>query len=76
VSGAAIAVDVTYDDFADYWQPLAGNGQTFSQYYAALPADLQARIRDSVRAAYLVGDVDGPRSFAARAFAVAGCVPG
>jgi hypothetical protein len=29
-----------------------------------------------VRAAYLDGDDDGPRSFATRASAVTGCVPG
>ncbi len=75
VRAASLAVDVTYDDFDDYWQPLSENGQTFSQYYTALPTELQARLRDTVRAAYLVGDDDGPRSFAARAFAVAGRVP-
>jgi len=75
VRGGALAVDLAYADFDDYWQPVVGNGQAFARYFAALPDAAQARLRDTVRAAYLTGDDDGPRSFAARAFAVTGRVP-
>jgi len=34
------------------------------------------RTYEAVRAAFLIGDGDGPRSFSARAFAVGGRVPG
>jgi hypothetical protein len=67
---------MTFPHFDDFWQPLIGSGQSFSRYFAALPPAHQARVRNAVRAAWLTGDDDGPRSFAARAFAVAGRVPG
>jgi SAM-dependent methyltransferase len=76
VRGQSLLIDMTFADFDDYWQPLLGAGQTFSKYFGALPAAVQARTYEAVRAAFLVGDDDGPRSFAARAFAVSGRVPG
>lgn len=76
VRGQSLAIDMTFSDFDDYWQPLLGTGQTFSKYFGALPAGAQLRTYEAVRAAFLVGDDDGPRSFAARAFAVGGRVPG
>jgi SAM-dependent methyltransferase len=76
VRGQSLAIDMTFSDFDDYWQPLLGTGQTFSKYFGALSAADQLRTYEAVRAAFLVGDDDGPRSFAARAFAVSGRVPG
>jgi len=76
VRGQSLAIDMTFADFDDYWQPMLGAGQTFSKYFGALPATAQRRTYEAVRAAFLVADDDGPRSFAARAFAVAGCIPG
>jgi SAM-dependent methyltransferase len=76
VRGRSLAVDMTFSGFDDYWQPLLAAGQTFGRYFDALPAAAQSRTHDAVRAAFLVGDDDGPRSFAARAFAVSGRVPG
>ena len=75
VRSQSLTIDMTFSDFDDYWQPLLGTGQTFSRYFGALPADAQLRTYEAVRAAFLVGDEDGPRSFAARAFAVSGRVP-
>jgi SAM-dependent methyltransferase len=76
VRSRSLAVDMTFSDFDDYWQPLLGAGQTFSKYFGTLSAPAQSRTYEAVRAAYLVGDDDGARSFATRAFAVTGCVPG
>jgi hypothetical protein len=76
VRGESLALDMTFSGFDDYWQPLLAAGQTFGKYFGALPAAAQSRTHDAVRAAFLVGDDDGPRSFAARAFAVSGRVPG
>ena len=47
-----------------------------AQLRAKLGPDAQQQLRDAIRAAYLAGDDDGPRSWATRAFAVAGRVPG
>ena len=71
----SLGIEIAFECFDDYWQTLIGGGQTFSRHFNALPALAQARLRDAVRAAYLVGDEDGPRSWGARAFAVAGRVP-
>ena len=75
VRGQPLAIDMTFSDFDDYWQPLIAAGQTFSKYFGTLSTAAQARTYDAVRAAFLVGDDDGPRSFGARAFAVRGRVP-
>ncbi len=75
VQGESLAIDMTFSDFDDYWQPLIAAGQTFSKYYGTLSAAARSRTYDAVRAAFLVGDDDGPRSFGARAFAVRGRVP-
>jgi SAM-dependent methyltransferase len=74
VRGQSLAIDMTFSDFDDYWRPLIAAGQTFSKYYGSLSAVAQTRTYDAVRAAFLVGDDDGPRSFGARAFAVRGRV--
>jgi SAM-dependent methyltransferase len=72
----SLAMDMTFADFNDYWRPLLDAGQGFSRYFGALSAAAQSRVCEAVRAAFLVGDDDGPRSFAARAFAISGRVPG
>ncbi len=76
VRGQSLTIDMTFANFDDYWQPLLRTGQSFSKYLAARPAAAQTRIHEAARAAFLVGDDDGPRSFVARAFAVSGRVPG
>jgi hypothetical protein len=40
-----------------------------------MPAERRDRLRDLVRDAYLDGEPDGPRSYAAIAWAVAGIAP-
>lgn len=75
VRGRPLVIDMTFANFDDYWQPLLGAGQTFSKYLDGLSAAARSRTHDAVRAAFLVGDDDGPRSFVARAFAVRGRVP-
>jgi len=76
VRDGALAIEIAFDRFDHYWQTVVGSGQTFAQYFAKLAPDAQDELREAVRAAYLAGDEDGPRSWATRAFAVAGRVPG
>lgn len=66
-----LAIRMEFRNFADYWEPSAQSG-LFGAIYRALPSDRQTLLRDKVQAAYLVGDPDGPRSFTATAWAVAG----
>lgn len=76
VREGTLAIEIAFERFDHYWQTVVGSGQTFARYFATLPPDARAALRDTVRAAYLVGDDDGPRSWATRAFAVSGTVPG
>jgi hypothetical protein len=71
VREAELTIRMEFADFADYWGPLS-EGNTFGTYYRELPPDRQALIRDKVEVAYLSGEPEGPRSFAATAWAVAG----
>ena len=71
VREAELTIRMEFADFADYWGPLS-EGNTFGTCYRELPPDRQALIRDKVEAAYRSGEPDGPRSFAATAWAVAG----
>ncbi len=59
----------------DYWAPNLGNDGPGAEYVATLSTDEHDRLERAVRAAYLDGEPDGPRSYAALAWAVKGVVP-
>lgn len=75
VSETMLLVRMDFANFADYWQPIASGEAALGQYHASLDADAQAALRERVRAAFLGGADDGPRSFAAVALACRGTVP-
>jgi hypothetical protein len=64
-----------FADFDDYWRPLLGGQGPVGGYVAALEPELRDRVCDAVRAAYLSGDADGPRSLTATAWSVTGAAP-
>lgn len=72
---SALAIRMEYGSFADYWAPYEGSDGPQAEYVRTLTAAEQARLRDAVRLAYLDGEADGPRSYAAVAWAVKGVVP-
>lgn len=72
---AALTIRMEYADFADYWAPYLGRQGLAASYVAGLDATDVARLREHVRRAYLDGDPDGPRSYAATAWAVRGVAP-
>ncbi len=72
---APLHVNLEFRDFADFFVPATTSGQGFSRYWAKVERSLQDRMRACIEAAWLAGDVDGPRSVVARAFAIRGCVP-
>lgn len=78
---AAGLVDVVQDmrtirmdfaSFADFWAPVEGNEGPVAAYVRTLDSETAARLRSTVESAYLGGDVDGPRSYAATAWVVKG----
>lgn len=67
----SLAIRMEFADFADYWEP-SSQSAMFGAFLRSLPPPLQADLQAKVRAAYLLGDADGPRSFTATAWAVVG----
>ena len=69
-----LTVRIQFPAFTDLWEP-ATNAPLIGSYLRTLPETMRQLIRDKVASAYLCGDPDGPRSFAATAWAVKGSVP-
>lgn len=76
VAETTLAIRMEFTGFADYWRPFEGRDGPPAQYVSGLEPEARERLRQAVRAAYLDGEPDGPRSYAAIAWAVKGRVPG
>ncbi len=72
---AALTIRMEFAGFEDYWAPYVGKDGPGAQYVATLDEAQRSRLRECVRLAYLDGEPDGPRSYAATAWAVTGTVP-
>jgi len=75
VTESVLCIRMDFTSFADYWAPYLGKDGPGAEYVRTLDEPRRARLEDAVRAAYLDGESDGPRSYAALAFAVKGTVP-
>jgi ubiquinone/menaquinone biosynthesis C-methylase UbiE len=75
VSETSLHIRMTYTSFADYWAPFLGKDGPGAAYVSTLGDDERTRLEQAIRAAYLDGDPDGSRSYAALAWAVKGIVP-
>jgi SAM-dependent methyltransferase len=75
VERGSITIRMEYADFADYWEPLLGGQGPVGTYVEGLPPVRRRLIEERVRAAFLSGAPDGPRSLTATAWAVRGIVP-
>jgi len=64
-----------YGSFEDYWSSWSTGPTRIAQRLQALPPEKHAEIERHVRAGYLAGLPDGPRSFAIIVRAVRGTVP-
>jgi SAM-dependent methyltransferase len=76
VDERSLLVRMDHADFADYWGPLLRGEGPIGSYVAGLGAAERTRLEDHLRAAYLAGAPDGPRSFTAVAWSCRGVVPG
>ena len=72
----ALSIRMEFASFEDYWAPYAGQDGPNAEYVATLSDAERARLCDAVRLAYIDGELDGPRSYAAVAWAVKGIAPG
>lgn len=72
---SSLGIRMEFTSFADYWAPYEGQDGPAAAYMASLGEAERSRLKDAVRAAYLDGDPDGLRSYAALAWAVKGIAP-
>jgi SAM-dependent methyltransferase len=70
-----LTIRMEFASFADFWAPSEGKEGPVAAYVGALGANARARLRDMVQLAYLDGEADGARSYAATAWVVKGRVP-
>ena len=70
-----LTIRMDFACFADFWAPVEGNDGPVAAYVRGLDAGVRERLRSAVQQAYLVGEGDGPRSYAATAWVVRGKVP-
>jgi hypothetical protein len=70
-----LTIRMDFAAFADFWAPFEGREGPVAEYVGTLHADLRVRLRELVRLAYLDGEGDGPRSYAATAWVVKGRAP-
>jgi SAM-dependent methyltransferase len=75
VADATLMVRMDYLCFDDFWRPLADGEGPLGKYVSALDEGKRAVFERSLRAAYEATEPDGPRSFAAVAWACRGLVP-
>lgn len=75
VEETQLMIRMDYRSFDDYWEPIASGEGPLGKYVAALPPAERARTDAALRAAYEGGQPDGPRSFAAIAWACRGVAP-
>ena len=76
VEQTALTIRMEFRSFADYWEPWLGGQGTVGAYVTSLSEAKRRLIEHHLRLAYLAGGEDGPRSFAATAWAVRGVKPG
>ena len=76
VEETTLAIRMDYASFEDYWGPYSAKDGPQADYVATLDDAARGRLREALQRAYLDGEDDGPRSYAALAWAVRGRVPG
>ena len=75
VEQTSLLIRMEFASFDDYWSPFTTGEGPPGQLLASLTEAARTTLQDHVRHAYLAGEPDGPRSFAAVAWACRGTVP-
>ena len=68
-------ITMDFENFADFWQPIANGDGTLGKYATGLDADALERLRVAVFDSYCGGLPDGERNFACTAQVARGIVP-
>jgi SAM-dependent methyltransferase len=74
VTETELMIRMDYQNFDDYWAPIAAGEGPLGKYMATLDSAERARTDAAMRDAYEAGRPDGPRSFANVAWACRGIV--
>lgn len=75
VTVGSLTIRMDFASFLDFWLPFDGRDGPYAEYVRTLSPDMRSNLRELLEMAYRDGDPDGPRSFAATAWAVRGRVP-
>jgi ubiquinone/menaquinone biosynthesis C-methylase UbiE len=75
VQEGTLTIRMEFASFDDYWMPYVGKDGPGAEYVKSLTADQERTLKDAVERAYLDGEQEGIRSYAATAWAVRGTVP-
>jgi ubiquinone/menaquinone biosynthesis C-methylase UbiE len=65
-----LTIRMEFASFADFWTPAEGCDGPIAEYVRTLSPGARAALRERVRQAYLDGEIDGTRSYAATAWVV------
>jgi ubiquinone/menaquinone biosynthesis C-methylase UbiE len=71
----SVTIRMEFGSFDDFWTPIGGKEGPVAEYVSGLGLEGEVRLREAVRLAYVDGETDGPRSYAATAWVVKGTVP-
>ena len=75
VTETELMIRMDYQNYDDFWAPIAAGEGPLGKYVATLDQAERARTGAAVRDAYQAGRPDGPRSFANAAWACRGVAP-
>lgn len=67
-----LTIRTEFADFDDYWAPMDGKDGPIPNYLRGTAPEMQDRIKEAVRRAYLDGEANGPRSYTATTWVVSG----
>ncbi len=76
IEESTLTIRMEFESFDDYWAPYVGGDGPYAAFVSTLDESARDTLTEAVRQAYLSGMSDGPRSFAASAWAIRGHVPG
>jgi SAM-dependent methyltransferase len=75
VEETSLLIRMDFANFDDYWEPITAGEGPMGKFVATLTGSERQQADAAMRAAYEAGLPDGPRSFAAVAWACRGVVP-
>ena len=70
-----LTIRMDFASFEDFWAPMEGKDGPYADYVGTLTPEGKVAFRDKLRLAYVDGEADGPRSYAATSWVVKGTVP-